>query len=190
MTTAFDIAHYIVVYYSSITKYSGGNDLVNTKLQKLLFFVQEEALVRTGMPIFQEKIYAWNYGPVVPEVYEKYDKQYRGRIIQLKFVGDEYKVNILDEKERYMINKVIVEKGKFSSGELNRQFDNEWCYAYTKADHNIQLREDKDNNAHLITPWDILKYANYRTDSDIQHLIDIKNSIDALQKNKRPLSLD
>jgi uncharacterized phage-associated protein len=42
------------------------------KLQKLLFFAQEEHLARTGNPLFEEDIEAWDYGPVVKEVWNVY----------------------------------------------------------------------------------------------------------------------
>ena len=44
----------------------------NLKLQKLLYFVRAEFLANTGKPCFPEDIEAWDFGPVVPEVYHKY----------------------------------------------------------------------------------------------------------------------
>lgn len=44
----------------------------NLKLQKLLFYTQAVSLYRSGGPAFPERIEAWDYGPVVPNVYHKY----------------------------------------------------------------------------------------------------------------------
>lgn len=41
----------------------------NLALQKLLYYIQAYSLITTGVPAFKNKIEAWTYGPVVPEVY-------------------------------------------------------------------------------------------------------------------------
>lgn len=46
--------------------------LSNMKLQKLLYYQQGFHLAYFGTPLFNEDIVAWQYGPVVPEVYEAY----------------------------------------------------------------------------------------------------------------------
>ena len=61
------IARYIIKYCNK-KNYS----VSNLKLQKLLYFVQAEFLVSTGKPCFPEEIEAWDFGPVVPEVYHRY----------------------------------------------------------------------------------------------------------------------
>lgn len=42
------------------------------KLQKLLFFAHGWSLGLSGKPLIREEIQAWNYGPVVPEVYHQF----------------------------------------------------------------------------------------------------------------------
>jgi uncharacterized phage-associated protein len=42
------------------------------KLQKILYYAQGWYLGIHGKPLFQEDIYAWQYGPVVKEIYQKY----------------------------------------------------------------------------------------------------------------------
>lgn len=44
----------------------------NLKLQKLLYYAQGSVLALTDSPLFENDIYAWVHGPVVPEVYRKY----------------------------------------------------------------------------------------------------------------------
>lgn len=46
-----------------------GNGMNKVKLQKLLFFAQEEYLFRNGEPLFEDKIVAWKRGPVVYDVW-------------------------------------------------------------------------------------------------------------------------
>lgn len=64
MTNVFDLAEYIINYPDI--------HIDNLKLQKLLFYCQAVSLVINDKPIFNNRIEAWDYGPVVPEVYYKY----------------------------------------------------------------------------------------------------------------------
>ncbi len=67
MYSAFDIAEYVIKKCND-----QGKGISNLKLQKILYFIQAEFLVRTGKPIFNDSIEAWDFGPVVPSVYRKY----------------------------------------------------------------------------------------------------------------------
>ena len=51
--------------------FEGISDL---KLQKLLYYAQGICLSMTGNKLFPNKIYAWEHGPVVKEVYDTYKK--------------------------------------------------------------------------------------------------------------------
>ena len=44
-------------------------------LQKLLYYVQGWGLALLGRPLFRQRLEAWKFGPVVPEVYDRF----RGR---------------------------------------------------------------------------------------------------------------
>lgn len=70
-----DVARYVVYYYN----YNGWA-ISNLKLQKILYFLQADFLVNEGEPCFDEEIEAWDYGPVVPEIYHAY-KFYGGNSI-------------------------------------------------------------------------------------------------------------
>lgn len=41
----------------------------NLQLQKILYFVQKEFLQKRNVPAFEDSTQAWQFGPVVPEVY-------------------------------------------------------------------------------------------------------------------------
>jgi len=65
MTTAFDVAKYIIKSLA----------VDNLKLQKLLYYSQAVYLVlHNKEPLYPEEIEAWDYGPVVPPVYHEYKK--------------------------------------------------------------------------------------------------------------------
>jgi uncharacterized phage-associated protein len=59
-----------------------GDIISNLKLQKLLYYVQGFHLAMFNEPLFKEDIVAWNYGPVVPEVYREYKVFASGAIPQ------------------------------------------------------------------------------------------------------------
>lgn len=46
------------------------NDLTNLKLQKILYFAQVESWRRRAQRLFDDPIEAWQYGPVVRDVYQ------------------------------------------------------------------------------------------------------------------------
>lgn len=58
------------------TAISAGRPVSNLQLQKLLFFCQCRYLEKYGHPLFSDEIVAWQYGPVVKDVYRTYS--YRG----------------------------------------------------------------------------------------------------------------
>lgn len=47
----------------------------NLKLEKLIYLAYAKVLFQTGKRLFTEPIEAWDYGPVVPEVYRAFNAQ-------------------------------------------------------------------------------------------------------------------
>jgi uncharacterized phage-associated protein len=67
--SALDIANYFLYKAQE----EGQELLSNLKLQKLVYYAQGLHLViHDGQPLFEDKIEAWNYGPVVPDLYYRY----------------------------------------------------------------------------------------------------------------------
>ena len=64
---ALKIAEYIIERCNEKHK-----SVSNLKLQKILYFVQAQFIVEFGTPCFDNIMQAWDYGPVVPDVYRKY----------------------------------------------------------------------------------------------------------------------
>lgn len=64
MAKAIDVADYII---RSIK-------VDPLKLQKLLFYTQAVSLVKHNSPAFDDAIEAWDYGPVVRDIYDNYKK--------------------------------------------------------------------------------------------------------------------
>jgi uncharacterized phage-associated protein len=59
---------------------SRGTDVTPLKMQKLLYFMHADYLVKTGCPLVKEAFEAWSYGPVIPSVYEQFKSFSRQKI--------------------------------------------------------------------------------------------------------------
>lgn len=66
MYSALNIAKYTI---DKCTKEM--HPISNLQLQKILYYIQREFL-QQGIRAFPEEIEAWQFGPVVPEVYRQY----------------------------------------------------------------------------------------------------------------------
>ncbi|MFY0761013.1 type II toxin-antitoxin system antitoxin SocA domain-containing protein [Metabacillus dongyingensis] len=60
--TAYDLTKFILTV----------RPVSHLKLQKLIYYIYAEFLIRTGEKLFKEPIVAYKYGPVVEDVFEKY----------------------------------------------------------------------------------------------------------------------
>lgn len=86
--------------------------LTDLKLQKLLYYAQGIAIKYTGKTLFREPILAWQYGPVVNEVYQQYRRYGRNPIdadIDMPVFEDDVEVILQDVYDDY---------GQFASWKL------------------------------------------------------------------------
>lgn len=106
----------------------------NLKSQKLLYYCQGVHLARIDEPIFKDKIEAWQYGPVVPKVYNKY-KKFGFDNIDKK---DDKKISFKKE-ELKTISMVLSYYGKFSSLDLVNRTNSDilWEKAYNSKRNNV-----------------------------------------------------
>ena len=63
MYTAEEIAKFVITFCNSI-----GRPISNLHLQKILYYLQVH-FAKRGQQLFIDELYAWQYGPVVPNVY-------------------------------------------------------------------------------------------------------------------------
>lgn len=101
--SAFDLARYI------LKKCIDENRVIaNLQLQKILYCIQESFLKEKGHKAFSEPIEAWQFGPVVPEIYDHY------RIYGCKTIvwipEDERNIILKDEKDKALIDGIVEEK--------------------------------------------------------------------------------
>ena len=131
-----EIANYIVSYFSNIATNSIEGDLTNLKLQKLLYYCQVLSLKQNDKVLFNETIEAWDYGPVIPNIYQKYKTFSRN-------VLDTNTPNLLLKPDhiKSIVDEVIEDKGKYTGIALMHMThqDNAWKRAFKSQDRIISV---------------------------------------------------
>ncbi len=132
MYDALDIAAYVIKQC-----HKKETTISNLKLQKILYFIQAEFLVKKGVPCFNQAIEAWDFGPVVPEVYHKF-KVYGGAAIPF---AEEFTHCDISDEDKKLIKIIINVCSKYSAAQLveitHRQ--SPWKNAYQKH-ANIKIK--------------------------------------------------
>lgn len=145
---AIDIARYVVNYSWKINK-----PISNLKLQKLLYFIQGNFLRNLNKPCFDDEIEAWNYGPVVPNVYSEFKRFGSNYISEIEYyyeydrnkiepIRKQYEDTLFEsEEERKIIEEVIEMCKNFSASYLvdltHRQ--SPWKKAYRRNNNIITI---------------------------------------------------
>lgn len=106
MYKALDIAKYTI---DKCTKEE--ISISNLQLQKILYYMQEKYLKEYQKPLFDEEIQAWQFGPVVPEVYANYCG-YGAMPIE-----NEYNINV-EKAVKEVIDPIIEDKAKLEPWDL------------------------------------------------------------------------
>ena len=140
--SAIDVARYIINYC-----HDHDMPISNLKLQKLLYLVQGVSLALRDIPMFEDEIEAWDFGPVVPSVYREFKVFGANEIPRIDFYYDmnfnsdtfldkiEVTTENFDNQERIIIEKVIDAFGHLSANELVRltHAQDPWKNAYKKS---------------------------------------------------------
>ena len=114
---ALDIAKKIVCR----TDVEHGDSVTNLKLQKLLYYMQGFHLAFFGVPLFNEAIEAWTYGPVVPVVFQEF-KRFKKRDIN---PANYHATLTLTDEQQQMFDMVYQEYNQFSAVALMNMTHNE-----------------------------------------------------------------
>lgn len=83
MIKSTQVASYLLKRY----KEQFGEIIDEIKLQKLLYFTQREAIIRTGAPMFNGEFRAWKYGPVIVDVHNRYKEKDLNEEISQESIG-------------------------------------------------------------------------------------------------------
>lgn len=110
MYKAVTVAGYVIQY--SILK---GKPVDNFMLNAILYFLQAEFMVSKGVQCFEETINAWNFGPIVKEVFDKNKKYGLRPINDPVFTYVDFEIS---EDDKESIIDIIKATWKYSTFEL------------------------------------------------------------------------
>jgi len=122
MANVFDIANFFI----DMANRTGEDCMTNMRINKLLYFAQGGYLARYGIPLFDDEFEAWQYGPVVKKIYDKYKVCKKNAV---DFVDDEYENDNLDEQEINFLIDVMREYGIYTTSalvDISHKEDSPW----------------------------------------------------------------
>ena len=126
---AIDIANMYIRLANDIQD----NSIDNLKINKMLYYAQGWALVRLGRPLFDESIQAWDYGPVIPEVYHAFKCCGKLSIKEPIDVFDESRLN---SEELELLVDVYTAYGRYTGWalkEMTHEKGSPWDMVYQKG---------------------------------------------------------
>lgn len=97
-----------------------GFDVSNLKLQKLLFFVQAYSLAEFDCPVFNQKIEAWEFGPVIPDVYQYFKIYGPNPIPKNHYFSriDQSEKDNLTDNAKTSVSEILKQLGRLDAFEL------------------------------------------------------------------------
>jgi uncharacterized phage-associated protein len=111
---------------------SAGVTLTNMQVQKLVYFAHGFYLALKDEPLIEDEIKAWNFGPVIPPLYNDL-KQYSNGIVTSLISGFE---SIPDGFDKSFIQKVFDLYGRISGPRLSAAThmpNSPWDKVYKKS---------------------------------------------------------
>lgn len=139
-TDAISVAKWFVDRANNEFVDEGGvaEGLTNLKLQKLLYFAQAVSLSVKNQPLFNDKIEAWKFGPVVPTVYQVL-KAYSNSPVEITSQTQE-----MPTEAATLLEDVWNVYGKFSAHELVNISHNHlpWKNVYLSGASEKEITQD------------------------------------------------
>ena len=131
-----EIAKYVIRFCND-RNYS----ISNLKLQKILYFIQAEFLIETEQPCFEDRIEAWDFGPVVPNVYFEY-RVYGGSNIPCTTTSQ--MIRTFSRRVRELIDGIVDQCAQYSASTLVdiTHSQSPWIDAYNRPGHNNPITNE------------------------------------------------
>ena len=136
MYRAIDIANYLL----SLADADAGDLISHLKLQKLCYYAQGFHLALFDKPLFEEKIEAWQHGPVVPILYHEF-KEFGNSAIAAPTDMD---FEIYDTDTAELLEEIWEVFGQFSAGKLRNMTHDEPPWSNTEQGKTISHEAMKE----------------------------------------------
>lgn len=170
MVKAMDVANFFVNLFNDDPQ----ECMTNLRLNKLLYFAQAWSLARLDKPLFDEEIQAWDYGPVIPEVYKAFRPCGRDRIADQS--GD-YSQDVFTSDQLQLLLDVLNEYGKYATSGLvsiTHETGSPWESVYEQGKNNVitkQSMKEYFKSQEPLKPFDDISleedYVGYRNEDGI-----------------------
>jgi uncharacterized phage-associated protein len=133
--TCQEVADYFLAQMDA----EAGDTISNLELQKLVYYAQGFHLALFDKPLFDEPIYKWLHGPVVPELYQAYQK-YEGALPSPHGLDlAKYPAEV-----RELLDEVYAEYGQYSAWKLRDLTQAEPLWAETEINAPYTLGKMRD----------------------------------------------
>ncbi len=132
-----DISKYII-YYSNEKNYG----ITNLRLQKILYFVQMYFMKIRGTCCFGARLVAWDFGPVVPKIFRKYERFGGGQICDYRNPH----VTFYNKIDRQIVEGVVDLLSSYTTSNLVEISQNQYPYQHALWNwrREISVRSMKD----------------------------------------------
>ena len=133
--SACDVAEWFLWYNAEQQKRNlDVEGISNLKLQKLLYYAQGMSLRLRSKKLFSDSLVAWQHGPVVIAVYEKY-KQFHADDISLVIdMTDKFSSDVVE-----VLETVYVKFARYTAWALREKTHQELPWLTTKLKHVISV---------------------------------------------------
>jgi len=138
---AINIAKYIVKKCDDINK-----NITNLQMQKILFFIQKESIKKMGTGLFYNRMEAWKYGPVVPDVYYEYSGFGALPIEFYDFFEEVPNIEINDKALIDSVLNVKIDKLPWNLVDETHVKNGAWDYVTTNYGYNFPISESDIQN--------------------------------------------
>lgn len=132
MITSLDVAN----YFLSLNDYE---DLTNLKIQKMVYYAYGWHLALYDKPLFDAKFEAWEYGPVIPDLYQKL-KKYKNRPVP---IPQNFNPNIVGNKTEFL-DDIYIKYGRYSASklcDLTHVKSTPWDIVYNDSSNNCIIND-------------------------------------------------
>jgi uncharacterized phage-associated protein len=120
-------------FFLTLCEPEAGDTISNLKMQKLLYYAQGFHLAFYNEPLFPEKIKAWQYGPVVVEIYNEYQEYSDGPIPAPRRIN----TKVFDAEKKDFLTEIYQVYGQYSALRLMQLTHNEAPWNTTKIGEEI-----------------------------------------------------
>ena len=118
-----------------------GDALTPMQILKLVYMAHGWMLGLVGRPLIKEEVEAWQYGPVIPELYNAI-RRHKSQPVSEPIQGAD---GNLDADEQHIIDQVYQIYGQRSGPALSRlthQPDSPWAKVYRRGSFGLEIPND------------------------------------------------